>query len=384
MSLIGKRSRSVLVALGVVAGLFLQGAPGAAATDKEAEAKAARPIPFPDGVIDPERQTAFVSSPKGGIQAVRLKDGKVLWTNDEVAARPWLVAGPRLVARGERVVVLDRHKGGKLLRSCDAPAYPKVQIPERCTVSFNLWDAHVKGDALEAKWYAVALIDRRKGRPFPFQAWTAFNKAAPAGAVTIHLDTGKAEVRTSPKSVDVTGELRPQAARPGQRLPAGLPEKLVAVWQRYYKDQDGRITALDDRLVGVAMNLEKAGAEYLKQVILNSWDRKTGAAAAPVELVTDKALAIANIRLTADRRHAGVQFSTSEVTVYSLADGKPVGGKVKGVSSPEDAFVDGTRLYAVASTGAGGGRVLRAIDLKTGQPAWERPLQPRSTIPLPP
>jgi len=57
---------------------------------------------------------------------------------------------------------------------------------------------------------------------------------------------------------------------------------------------------------------------------------------------------------------------------------------MKGVSSPENAFVDGTRLYSVELTGKQGGRTLKAIDLKSGKPVWDRPLQPRSTVPLPP
>jgi hypothetical protein len=386
MKMPGRPAPALLGAVGLLTGLFWHGVradDSPKEPDAQSDAKVARPIPFPDGVTGPARRLVFVSSPKGGIQGIRLEDGKILWTNDEVTARPWLVAGPRLVALGERVAVLDG-QNGKLLRKCDAPAYPAVKVPERCTVSFNLWDAHVTGNVLEAKWYAVALIDRSKGRPFPFQTWTAFNKAAPAGTLKCQLDTGRVDVQADKKPVDVTGELIPATAKPAQRRPAGLPVQLTAAWQRIHMDEEGRITALDGRLVGVSMKLEKAGAEYLKQVVLESWDLKTGAAAPPVELVKDKALAIANIRLTADRRHAVVQFSTSEVTVYSLADGKAVGQRVKGVSSLEDAFVDGTRLCSAEPTGPVGGRVLRAIDLKNGQAAWERPIQARKIVPLPP
>jgi outer membrane protein assembly factor BamB len=379
-----------LLVLGVaaVAGLFLAAAVGprqavAAPSPDKPPDSAAEPVRFPDGVTDAERRTAFVSSPKGGIQAVRLEDGKVLWTNDDVAARPWLVAGRRLVARGDRLVVLDLKEEGKL-RQCDAPAYPKVEVPDRCTVSFNLYDPHVAGDTLEAKWYAVAAIDRSKGRPFNFEGWTAFNKAVPAGTVKVNLDTGKAELQTDPKPTDVTMGLVPEASKPEQRLPAGLPDKLAATWQQYHKDQNGRITALDGRLVGVSLAVEPAGQEFTKKVVLNAWDLKTGAAAEPVELVKDKALAIANVVLTEDRRHAGVVFGTSAVTLYSLADGKVVARDVKGVSSPENAFVDGKRIYSVEATGNGGGQTLRAIDLESGKTAWERPVQPRSTVPLPP
>jgi hypothetical protein len=240
----------VLAAAGI--GVFFGGAPGdnrrqalgAAPADKAVDAKAVEPIPFPDGVIDPERRTAFVSSPKGGIQAIRLEDGKVLWTNDDCAAQPWLAAGDRLIARGERIFVLDLKKEGKLLRKCDALPFPKVEIPDKCTVAFPLWGPRVAGDTLEAKWYAVASIDRGKGRPFPFEAWTAFNKAAPVGTVKINLDSGKAELETDPKTADITQGLIPEAAKTEQMTPAGLPEKLTEVWRQYHKDQNGRITVV--------------------------------------------------------------------------------------------------------------------------------------------
>jgi hypothetical protein len=358
----------------------------AATHDLPRETKRAEPIPFPGGVVDAELQTAFVNTPSPGIQAIRLKDGQVLWTNDACAAQPWLVANGRLIARGERLFVLDLKNEGKLLRQCEALAYPKVKTPERCTVAFHLWDPRAAGDTLEAKWYAVASIDRSKGRPFAFQAWTAFNKAVPVGMVKVNLDTGRAVLQTDPKPADVTGAQIPEAAKPENRLPPGLPAKLAAVWQQYHKDQNGRITLVGDHLVGVSMTLEKTGREYLKKIGMNAWDVKTGAAAEPVELVKDKALNIANIVLTEDRRHAVVVFSNSALAIYSLTGGKCVAKEVKGVASPEKAFVDGARVYYSQLTGGGAQNVnaLKALDLETRKVVWEGALKAPSTIPLPP
>jgi hypothetical protein len=375
------------VTLAGVAATSATQALGAPASNDPREAKPAEAIPFPDGVIDPDLRTAFVSSPKGGIQAIRLEDGKVLWTNDDCAAEPWLVAGNRLIARGERLFVLDLKNQGKLLRQCDALAYPKVDTPDRCTVAFHLWDPRVVGDTLEVKWYAIATIDRSKGRPFPFEAWTAFNKAVPVGAAKIDLDTGRGTLKTDEQPANATEGLIPVEAKPEQRVPPGLPEKLSTVWKQYHKDQNGRITILGERLVGVSMTLEPVGQEFAKKVVLNAWDLKTGAAADPVELVKDKAINIANIVLTEDRRHAGVVFGTSALAIYSLTDGKAVAKEVKGVSSPEKAFVDGKRLYY---SELAGGRAeltpnaLKALDLDSGKVVWERALKPRRTIPLPP
>jgi hypothetical protein len=355
----------------------------AAPVDPRSDVKNAEPMPFPDGVTDPELHTGFVSSPRGGIQEIRLEDGKVLWSNDDCAAKPWLVAGQRLIARGERIVLLDL-KDGKVVRQCEPLSYPTVEIPDRCTVSFNLWAPHVSGDTLEARWYAAAYIDRRKGRPFAFQAWTAFNKVAPVGTVKVNLTTGRSEVQHDEKPADVTGTLMPQEARPEQRIPAGLAAKLTPVWQQYHHEQNGRIALVDSRLIGVAMIVEPLWTEYTKKVVLNSWDPKSGEAGKPEELIKDKALSIANIVLTEDRRHAGVQFSTSALTLFSLADGKVVAREVKGVLSPENAYVAGKHLYHVRQTGRGGERTLEAIDLKSGTRAWEQTLEPRSTTPLPP
>ena len=355
----------------------------AALAGKPREPKAAVPIPFPDGVIDTEMRTAFVSSPKGGIQAIRLADGKILWTNDTCMASPWLVAGDRLVARGERLFVLDLKNEGKLFRKCDTPAFPKVKVPERCTVSFHLWDPRVIGDTLQAQWFGVASIDRSKGRPFPFQAWTAFNKAAPAGTIKVNLDTGRAELLTDPKPSDVTARLIPEAARPDRLVPSGLPAELLPIWQQYHKDQNGRITILGNRLVGISMTLERQGNEFVKRIALSAWDIKTGAAEKPVELVTDKAINIANIVLTEDRRHAGVVFGTSAVAIYTLESGKGVGIDVKGFIAPERAFVNGKRLFHAKQSG-GPSHDLVAVNLETGNVQWERPLKPRSTKPLPP
>jgi hypothetical protein len=355
---------------------------------KEPPPKAVEPIPFPDGVLDAERQTAFVSSPKGGIQAIRLKDGEVLWTNDDCQAQPWLVAGNRLIARGDRVFVLDLKNKGKLERKCDEIAYPKVVVPDRCTVAFHLWNPHVIGDMLEANWFGVAYIDRSKGRPFNHQGWTGFNKEAPAGGAVINLANGKVIIAND-KPIDVTAGLIPAASKPESRIPANLSKEMIEIWQRYQKDSDksGRVTVLGNRLVGVSMTLLKRGNEYDKKIDLNAWDIKTGKAAMPIELAKDSAQKIANIALTQDHRHAAIQFSNSAVNIYSLADGKVLGKELQGVRSLDSAFVEGSLIFFTETKGFGKmqtPQILRALDIGTGKVAWERDIKPRDTRPLPP
>jgi hypothetical protein len=358
-----------------------------AAADKKQRAKAIEPIVFPDGVLDPERKTAFVTSPKGGVQAIQLDSGKVLWTNDDCPAQPWLVAGTRLIARGEQLYILDLKNEGKLERKCDALPFPKVVVPDRCVVTFHTWNPRVVDGALEVKWYGVANVDRSKGRPFNFEGWTKFNKAVPVGSAKVNLDNGKVDFHTDANPGDVTGTLMPAAMKPESRMPPGLSKELTAVWQQYHKDQRGNIIVVGNHLIGVSMTLEKMGNEYSKRIDLNVWDIKSGKAAPPVELVKDTALNIANIALTEDGHHAAVQFGSSAVKVYSLSSGKQVGIEVKGVQSPERAFVDGNRLYFSQMTGSGVGQipqVLKALDLDNGKVVWERDLKPRAVVRLTP
>jgi RNA polymerase sigma factor (sigma-70 family) len=383
----------MLAVTGVGAGVFFFGAPGERPQQAlgvplpvdQRQVQQAEPIPFPDGVVDPERRTAFVSSPKGGIQAIRLDDGKVLWSNDTLQAEPWLVLGQRLIARGDRVYVLDTRQEGKTLKKCDAVSFPKVEVP--CKVEFQLWGPRVAGDALEANWYGAAHITplERRRNPEAFKAWMAFNQKAPVGTVKIDLETGKVELRTDPKPADISQTLRPMAAMEANLQPRDLPAKLADVW----KQKAGSIARVGTRLVSVALTVEGVAPNPnpSKVVTLQAWDLKTGAAAAPVELVRDRAINIANLYLTKDRRHAAVQFSTSALAIYSLATGKRVGKDAKGISSPESAFIEGTRIYYTQMVGGGAMQTpqsLKALDLESDKVVWERPVKPRDTRPLPP
>ena len=54
----------------------------------------------PGVVIDPERRVAYVMNPKGGIDAVGLGRGELVWHSDD-AARPLASSGDSVVAQAE-------------------------------------------------------------------------------------------------------------------------------------------------------------------------------------------------------------------------------------------------------------------------------------------
>jgi hypothetical protein len=379
--------------VGIGTGVFLFGLPGrdsrqavaAPLPDQARPDTQAAPLPFPEGLLDPDRRTVFIGTAQGGLQSIRLEDGKVLWANDTIQADPWVQAGNRLIARGERIVVLDIRQDGKLLRQCDAIPYPKLTPPEKCTLSFELSSPRVEGDTLHAGWHSVAAIDRRQGRPFNFEGWTAFNQKAPAGSVKIDLTTGKVDISNDAKAGNPTGG----STDPARQAPA-LPAKLAEIRDQYQAKEAGRIAIIGNRLVGVSLTVVAVAppTTFFKIVTLHSWDIKTGEEAAPVELVRDKATNIADARFTQDRHHVGVVFATARA-FYSLTTGKRVGIESPGFTIQMDrVFVDGNRAYFTQTKGSGPARatptVLCGFDLNTGKSAWEQPIKPRNTMPLPP
>ncbi len=379
----------ILGLFGIGAGVFLFGFPGRESRNAVAAPLPEQPrpapqvaaVPFPDGFLDPAARTVFVGNSQGGVQAVRLDDGKVLWTNDTIQAEPWLLSGNRLIARGERIFVLDIRQDGKLLRECDAPAYPKLAAPDRCTVSFQLSSPQIDGDTLRVGWYSQAAIDRRQGRPFNFEGLNAFNQKAPAGTLTIDLSTGKVTLSTDANP----GNAKTEPAKKENELPA----KLAEIRGRYQSTENGRVGIIGNRLVGVSLAVESVPANPMKKITLHSWDIKTGEEAPAIELLKDKATNIADARFTLDGRHVGVMFGQSQA-IYSLTTGKRVGIQVPGFTlmQMDRTFVDGNRAYFTQTNGTRLGQaaptVLRAFDLEAGKVAWEQPIKPRNTMPLPP
>src|ERR1700736_6055757 len=92
-------------------------------------AAAAPASPLPCGVADPGGRTGFISNPGGGIDAVDLATGDLLWNVDE-AKRPALADGGRLFAwapvkdNGLRVAVFDRTRNGRRILESEPATFP--------------------------------------------------------------------------------------------------------------------------------------------------------------------------------------------------------------------------------------------------------------------
>ncbi len=248
------------------------------------EMRLEEPLPpvltIPLGVADTANDVGYVENTSGGIDAISLESGALLWSTD-AAAHPLWLRGSRLVARpaGEKnqlqLVVLDvGNKGAVLLR-------PKpLTLPEWASIkpvmgrgrSFSCRgrfedDRHFVV-AWEAGSYPLGEMpnDTRK----PRQA---------SGFARFDLDSGKVQ--------DVAAEAAPRELAP--RLPESLDKVFsgppltglsVRLWDMNVEQMDGthkRPALVGDHLV----YLERTKGDGRLMLWLHTYDAATGKAAEP-------------------------------------------------------------------------------------------------------
>lgn len=153
-------------ALALVAGLLAPGV-AMAQTTQNAQPRKPRAVPaLHDGVVvDAAAGVAYVMSREGGIDALDLTSGNILWKNRD-AAKPLALADGTLVAQARpdrngalALVMLDARKG-------NAKGRTDVQIPERVrasiadgpTQSFQVKAFATTGDSVAVTWTAEEVI----------------------------------------------------------------------------------------------------------------------------------------------------------------------------------------------------------------------------------
>src|SRR5262249_9479270 len=133
--------------------------PGLAAAEEKSQA----PVFLPGGVADPEGKIGYVTNPTGGIDAIDLESGKLLWATDD-ASRPLVAFDHKLAAQATvkdrpnsvRVLVLDSSDKGKRLLLSDPVVFPDwVVIGQAYGRSFES-RGRVERGAVLLKWEAHA------------------------------------------------------------------------------------------------------------------------------------------------------------------------------------------------------------------------------------
>jgi hypothetical protein len=337
----------------------------------------------PGGVLDPSGKTIYVQNPKGGVDAVAVETGKIVWQSAETA-RPLAVAGTHLVvqvpdaAKANRVAIaiLDTAAKGKILKTSDPIVFPDwVSVRVTHGRSFGSTARADKGDLLlewQARaWYAGG------ARPTPEIEKAARKEAH--GLARVNLESGKVEMLAADKTAADTP----------------LPKDLKDIKShQYWTGADWKQQPIVAGKKVAALAVETVDGK-LSKLVLKRWDLATGQADEPVALLTGKALWL---QVSLDRRHLFVHQALVKEQlpkgdhawwVFSLETGKQL-AKIPYETATPGISLMGERIYYVTETsklGPRGGtrtRTLKAVDAKTGELAWDYSIwAPPVLLPLP-
>jgi len=320
-------------------------------------------------VLDVDRRVAYAMAQAGGIEALDLASGRLLWSTT-AGARPLALAGPWLLAQIEnregrlRLAVLDVTARGRPVRELLVPLPEGAAAPidEPAGVEFRLTAAS-DGSTVELHWSYL----RR-----------ALRGTAP------DADEPEAEPRASRFSgalrADLaTGHLEPLAERSlifGSRpLPASVAAEADAGAYRQRPLWAGE-------WVVATQEVERNGQRH---PVLRRFSA-TGASLPEVVLPQGDTLQLASI----DNRHVLISHESGDPrparahawTVFALASGERVGELSAPVAAARFAVMDGRVLFV---TGPWSRKVgdewveeplqLHAVAVTSGQQAWAHRLR---------
>lgn len=323
----------------------------------------------PGVIVDPDRPAVYLMNPRGGIDAVDLSSGTLIWTTAQ-AAKPLLLYDDLLVAQAEvsgrsgvlRIVWLNTKDMDRAALKADVelPDGVSASIDDGLGTSFRA-SADMHAGTLIVSWRSS--MQYISGAAPPPDV-TALDRQA-AGVVRIEPKTGGVESLTS-------GEV---SAPPAPRLPDNVA-RLV---------ESGALPGPLWHAGNVLATITRANGGDSQRVILRRWDRKTGK---PLPEVT-----LANGGLTfrfaaADSRHllASRQVEAGREkylwVIFSLETGARVAEVLHHLSAAAFFLSDSSLVYeSLPSRQLIDGKwveeplSLQAIELKTGAELWGRPVR---------
>jgi hypothetical protein len=327
-----------------------------------------KPILLPCGIADPAGRTGFFASAAGGIEAIDLRTGEVLWDTPE-AQRPLVVLGTRLLAQAGvqrnrlRILVFDLTQNGHCVLESDPVILPDwvvtADAPGRSfDAHWHLDRNHLVLSWQAAAWYAGA------ARPTARQEEAAHKRAS--GTASINLDTGQVEQGPAPA----------RAVERSASLPPELEKKAVR-WQGVVGGVRG------------AVLLEDAGPE--QALVLHAWD-SNGKEVGAHELLRGKRLLLQptldghhlcfrDAGAAPDEKNLGKDRPEHHWLVLSL-DRPDAVASLPFEPGTQAVAVLGSRAYYCVSGQVRGHmdrplvqpRTVKAYDLKAGKVLWQRPV----------
>ncbi|MGH8488405.1 MAG: hypothetical protein ACREXS_05940 [Gammaproteobacteria bacterium] len=326
----------------------------------------------PGVIVDMSTHLAYLMNPQGGIDALDLSSGNLVWNSDK-AAKPLFLCDKVLIAQARnrgrvnilRIVALNTQDIGNPVfeASFELPNEVSALIDDGLGTSFRV-TARTHQDDLILSWMFYRQIITGVA---PDKDTTAFDYEA-AGAVRVDFKTGHVE------------SLRPDEKPPPlePRLPGQL-ERLIG--------QGGVPTPLC-RTDNLLTAIKRGGDSGEPRVTLKRWDAKTGEPLPDIPLFGP---GFTFRYFSADCRHvlASKLIGSHNVdeaeylwSIYFVETGTAL-AEIKNLmlaawffigrstliheSRPRDQFVDGKQVDEPLK--------LRAIDFRTSRQVWERPFR---------
>lgn len=366
----GKVSWVYVVALILVLGVNAKGCAAVPPSNEEVR-KTSNCFEFRPGVIvDSHRSTMYLMNIQGGVDAIDLDSGRLLWQSDR-AAKPLLCHEDLVVAQTEppngqqflRIALLNTREITAEARFVDIPLPADVwaTIEDQMESSFSA-AARIHERAVVLSWRYTY---RRVTGPPPGPDDQTSDRET-TGSVRIDIHTGQISP-THEVAAQSEPELPPGGTRlKGAQVPAG------PVW----------------RVGKVLVSVERTNHEGRQRVTLQRWDAETGEALADVTLfdggLNFRSVSADKRHLLASRRDAS-DSRTWEWTVYSLETGAKV-AELRHDTPAAWFFISGSRLIydANVTSQLDGGQVvlgprkLHAVALETGTEVWSHAVRDTS------
>jgi hypothetical protein len=332
----------------------------------------------PCGVLDPAGHTVYLANATGGIDALDLARGDLLWTTTE-AQRPLLVVGDRLYAQAGtkrnrlRILAFDLTKQGACVLESDPLVFPSWVVTGEAHARSFLAQWRREKNNLFLAWQAEAWDPAPVGAPVGLTP-----RKSAEGLARIDLETGEVEMRPAEKRIP------PTVPRPPRFL-----EKLAVRWEGLV---NGKYTALI--LEEEQANPTATPQPRMQKLILRRWDPTTGKEDPPKILERGQRLIL---QLTPDERffavHEGMPspdaFNAAQerkkkysVTLFSVKTGQRAGALSCEPGTQTISLV-GERAFCLVAGSVHGPinrpgirpRTLQVIDVKTDNLLWEHAVE---------
>ena len=334
-------------------------------------------IPLPGGVAESNGRIGYVASASGGIEALDLVTGDVLWNSLE-AQTPVLVADDRLYAQAGlkrnrlRILVYDLTRKGEVVLESDPVVFPDWVVTGAAPGRSFQAEWRLEKDALMLSWQAQAWYH---GKTKPTSQMEAEARKSAEGCARIDLVSGK--IKMLPAT--------PHAVRIGAAVPTKELEKKAIRWQG----------TVNGQFKAVLLEQDAQG----QKLVLAAWDPLGVSLGEPKVLLTGKRLTVMatlderiicvrEMLPSPDQRPIGSDRQKYAWSLIALETGELV-ARVAFEPSTQSLMILGSRLLVLQASSITGSlnqpavsaRILKAIDLQTGRFLWQRNVAGRTIYP---